>query len=555
VEYLQQRRYLVSFDTSLMPHIFTDVLVIGSGVAGLRAALSAAEHAQVLVLAKGDATDNNTDVAQGGIAAALDPADNATAHMDDTLATGQGLCEPEVVRAITHEAPGRVRELISFGARFDMEEGTLALTREGGHSAARIAHARGDATGHEIEHALLRRVRSTPRIRLMEHAFVMDLITSDGNECRGAVLHHPRHGRLVVWAKQVILASGGCGRIYRETTNPAGATGDGAAMAYRAGAELSDLEFYQFHPTALYVAGAARALISETVRGEGARLVNARGERFMSKYHPGGELAPRDTVSRAIVSEIRDTGHTCVYLDMRHLPAERLEKRFPAIRDFCAQYDIDIARDLVPVRPAAHYMIGGVRVDLDGRTSLPRLLACGEAAWTGLHGANRLGSNSLLEGLVIGAHAGEAAGRAAAAEPGDPEHFRLAVRVTAPKHAPVDVSDVTNSLRAAAWRSLGIERSQFGLEEAAHMMHFWSRYVMDKEFEDPAGWQLQNMLLVARLMAEAALARAESRGVHYRLDHSERDDSNWRKHTVLRIGAEIDFIPVGGTAARPASAR
>lgn len=552
MEHLQQRRYLVSFDTSLIPQVFTDVLVVGSGIAGLSAALSAARHADVLVIAKSDATDNNTCVAQGGIAAALSAEDSPRAHMEDTLAVGQGLCEPEAVRAITSEGPARVRELIALGAEFDREGASLALTREGGHSAARIAHARGDATGREVETTLLRAVQRSPRIRIVEHAFAIDLVTSDGDECGGALIHHGRHGRTVVWAKRTILATGGCGRVYRETTNPAGATGDGVAMAYRAGAELVDLEFYQFHPTALYVAGAARALISETVRGEGARLLNARGERFMPRYHEDGELAPRDAVSRAIVREIRETGHTCVYLDMRHLPAELLERRFPAIREFCAQYDIDIARDLVPVRPAAHYMIGGIRIDLDGRTSVARLHACGETASCGLHGANRLGSNSLLEGLVIGGRAGEAAGRAAAAEPGDARYIRLGVSVAAPRHGPLDVADVTNSLRAIAWRDLGIERGQFGLEEAIHMMQFWSRYVMDKEFDDAAGWELQNMLLVARLIAEAALARTESRGVHYRTDFPARDDATWLRRIVLRRGAPLAFVPVGAPGEGPA---
>ena len=536
MEYLQERRYLVSFDATRMPQVFCDVLVIGSGIAGLRSALAAAAHGNVLVIAKRAADENSTAQAQGGIAGALDTADSPEAHMRDTLAVGQGLCDGEVVATITGEAPARIRELIAWGASFDTEGGKIALTREGGHSTARIAHAQGDATGREVEDSLLRCVRGNGNIRIMENAYVVDLVTVEDEGCLGAVIENVLHGRMIVRARQTILATGGCGRIYRETTNPSVVTGDGVAMAFRAGAELADLEFYQFHPTVLYVAGASRFLISEAVRGEGAYLLNARHERFMPRYHELGELAPRDTVSRAIVREIRDTGHTCAYLDMRHMEEERLARRFPGIRDFCAQYDIDIVRDLVPIRPAAHYMVGGVRVGIDGRTSVRRLFACGEVGCSGFHGANRLGSNSLIEGLVIGAHAGEAAGRAARGKAAEVAHARVRGEVKKPKHGPVDVGDVTNALRALNWRNLGIERSQFGMEEAATMMRFWSRYVMDKEFGDVAGWQLQNMLCVARLLAGAALVREESRGVHYRTDFPDTDDVHWRGHILLRRG-------------------
>jgi L-aspartate oxidase len=451
------------------------------------------------------------------------------------------------VDVITGEAPERIRELIEWGADFDKEDGKIALAYEGGHTMARIAHAQGDATGRELQDILLNCARRHPRIRLMDNSYVLDLITRDKDGCFGAFMHGLRHGPLVVWAKQTILAAGGCGLIYRETTNPAVATGDGLAMAYRAGAEVMDLEFYQFHPTVLYVAGASRALISEAVRGEGAFLLNVRHERFMPKYHERAELAPRDTVSRAIVKEIRDTGHTCAYLDMRHIPAERLATRFPRIRDFCAQYDINIAAELVPIRPAAHYMVGGVRTDVNGHTNVPRLFACGEVACSGLHGANRLGSNSLIEGLVIGARAGEAAGRAAQGEPGELSHSDIRTQMKEPKHGAVDVDDVTNALRAVTWRNLGIERSEFGMSEAATMMRFWSRYVMDKEFNDICGWELQNMLFVARLLAESALAREESRGVHYRTDFTEKDDAHWRMHILLQRGKPLRALAFDGT--------
>ena len=544
MEHPRDRRYLVSFDAPQVPQVFTDVLVIGSGVAGLRAALAAAEEADVLVIAKGRLDESNTAQAQGGIAGAMDPADSAASHMADTLTVGQGLCDREVVRAITAEAPERIRELIGWGAQFDREGGALALTREGGHSTSRIVHALGDATGKEVAATLIRRATTTPSIQVLEDAFVLDLITSDSGTCLGALLQDPHRGLMIVWAKATVLASGGAGRIFRETTNPSVATGDGIAMAWRAGAELCDLEFFQFHPTALYVAGASRALISEAVRGEGGLLLNARGERFMPKYDPRAELAPRDAVSRAIVAEIRATGTTCAYLDMRHIPAERLAKRFPGIRDLCAQFDIDIAKDLVPIRPAAHYMIGGVRVGLDGVTTVPRLLACGEVACTGLHGANRLGSNSLLEGLVVGYRAGIGARSLAAREPTEPPPPRLRVRLAAAQRDAIDVGDVTNALRGQTWRDLGIERNRFGLEEALHMIGFWARYVMDKEFHDRAGWELQNMLLVSRLIAEAALQRDESRGVHCRTDFPEADDARWKCRIVMRRDSSPELRPV-----------
>jgi len=538
LEYFRARRFLAPIDVSLMPQVFCDVLVIGSGVAGLRAALAAAERVNVVLIAKGSVEDSNTAQAQGGIAVAMASDDSVKAHMADTLAVGQGLCEEDVVRKITSEAPERIGELIEWGATFDEEAGGLALAREGGHSAARIVHAQGDATGKELADTLVRHVRQAPRIQVVENAFALDLVTTDDDGCLGAIVHDKRWGEMIIWARQTILATGGAGRIYRETTNPLLATGDGVAMAWRAGAEISDLEFYQFHPTALYVAGASRALISEAVRGEGGLLLNARHERFMPKYHEFAELAPRDAVSRAIANEIKETGHTCVYLDVRHIPPERLALRFPSITKLCAQFDIDISRDLVPVRPAAHYMIGGVRVGPDGRTTSPRLFACGEVACTGLHGANRLGSNSLLEGLVTGHRAGSEASTAAARESGNTAHPRLKAQLSGAKREPIDIGDVTNALRAVAWRSLGIERSRFGLEESIHMMHFWARYVMNEEFCTQQGWEIQNMLLVARLVGASALLREESRGVHFRADFPDKDDETWRVHIIQQKDSE-----------------
>lgn len=526
------RRYLVSFDTHQLPNMFCSVLVVGSGLAGLRAAIEAAKYTDVLVVTKDRLGESNTEHAQGGIAVVLSPSDNFDEHIKDTLEAGQGLADPEVVKGVVEEGPARIRELIEWGARFDMENGLLAFTQEGGHSRARIIHAQGDATGLEVETKLVQKVLSTPGIKILEHTFVVDLITSDG-VCLGAIIADARRGLTMLWAKEVILATGGCGRIYRETTNPEIATGDGIALAYRAGAEVQDMEFVQFHPTTLYVAGASRALITEAARGEGAVLVNAKGERFMPKYHRRAELAPRDVVSRSILKEMQRTNSTCVYLDMTHLDKEHVLSRFPGIRDLCASFDIDITRDKIPVRPSAHYMVGGIKVAQDGSTNIANLYACGETTATGLHGANRLGSNSLLEAVVYGCRAGAVAGRHAAKKR-DPLPKAIKNTITSPRIVALDLEDIRNSLRSLMWRNVGIERNANGLAEAVKMLDFWRSYVMDKEFNSIKGWELQNMLTVARLITTAAVLRQESRGVHYRSDFPHVDNKNWQKHIILK---------------------
>ncbi|MFQ5430774.1 MAG: L-aspartate oxidase [Phycisphaerae bacterium] len=528
------RRCLLNYDTRRLGQVFTDVLVIGAGVAGLRAAIEAAQHADVLLVTKDRLGQSNTALAQGGIAAVTDPADSFEAHIADTLQVGCGLNDPRAVETIAREGPARVEELIAWGAAFDLDKGEVALGREAGHSARRIVHALGDATGRELSRALVDRTRRSPRVRVFEDCFVIDLAVDSG-ECLGALTFHEKYGHQIIWAGQTILASGGAGRLFRETTNGPGATADGHAIALRAGARLRDMEFVQFHPTALYIAGAARALISEAVRGEGAYLVDRAGERFMPSYHPDAELAPRDVVSRSILRRMMATDSTTVYLDVRHFPDGAFAARFPHIDALCRDFDIDAARELIPVRPAAHYMIGGVAVDIDGRSSVEGLWACGEAAATGVHGANRLASNSLLEGLVFGKRIGAAAARRAAERAGPRTPRPLRHQIAPSSKTELDLPDVCNSLRALCWRNLGIERNGDRLRETLEIIDFWRRYVMDKVEHQRAGWEIQNMLMVARCVALSAQRRTESRGVHFRTDYPEADDAAHLGHVTLQV--------------------
>jgi L-aspartate oxidase len=517
----EPRRYLIGFDPREIPHHFADMLVIGGGIAGLRAALGIPERYRVLVVTKDEVRESNSQYAQGGIAGVLDPEDRFDNHIADTLSAGKGLCDPEVVEMVVREAPNRISELIEWGTHFDEVDGHVALGREGGHSHARIVHALGDETGREIMRAVIQKVRAQTNVRVWANTFTVDLLTLDGR-CRGALVWDRQRGLALVWARAVLLATGGAGQLFRETTNPSIATADGHAMAYRAGAELRDMEFMQFHPTVLYIAGSTRHLLTEALRGEGAYLRDCNGERFMPAYHPLAELAPRDDVSLAIAAQMAKTQHPSVYLDLSHLDADRVRSRFPGIDRLCRTFDLDIARDPIPVCPGAHYMIGGVSVDRSGRTTLPGLWGAGEVTSSGLHGANRLASNSLLEGLVYGARASEdiVAGL-------DREgHRPLEVPpIWAPPrrdgHARIDISDVRESLRALLWRRMGITRDAAGLAEAADRVDRWSRYILPLEFDDPAGWTLENMLIVARLMISAAVARRESRGVHYRRDFAQ----------------------------------
>jgi len=563
------RRYLIPFRSNLLPHIFCDTLIIGAGVGGLRAAIAAAQHGEVIVLGKEDGTQSNTAWAQGGIAAVTSDADTVESHIHDTLVAGAGLCDGPVVRQVVERGPERIAELIEWGMRFDDDgNGQLKLGREGGHSLSRILHSDGDATGRELMRCLWAKVKATKPVRIFSGCFALDLITApvsgmghaSGNghangpanqPCMGAITWHPKHGLQVIWAKATILASGGAGMVYRESSNPKSSTGDGVAIAFRAGASVADMAFVQFHPTTLYLAGAARSLITEAVRGEGAYLVDDTGDRFMLGEHPQAELAPRDIVTRAIVRRLAARGTTHAFLDCRHISG--FAAKFPGISGLLKKFDLDVASDLIPVHPAAHYMVGGVLADKYGRTDVPGLYAVGEVTCTGLHGANRLASNSLLEGLVYGEIAGRTAKELTSFErattsstsSGFAGGWQMPPRsgpvpiisdIPPSEHGELDLDDVESSLRSAMWRNVGIERSGKRLDDVADMINFWARYTLDKVFDDVRGWQVQNMLTVGHLIAQSAAWRHESRGCHWRADYPTASDE-YLVHDVWRRGA------------------
>jgi L-aspartate oxidase len=507
-----------------------DFIIVGGGIAGLRAAGALAQVGRVIILTKADASESNTGYAQGGIAAAMGPGDSVDVHAADTLAAGAGLCDESAVRVLVGEGPRLVRELIEWGARFDRAtDRQLVFGLEAAHSVHRILHA-GDATGREISRAMWQRIDGLPTVVTVSHALVTDVIVENG-EVAGVRFFDDSGERHAVRGARVLLATGGAGQVFRETTNPAVATGDGVALAYHAGARVADLEFVQFHPTALSLPGAPRFLISEALRGEGATLVNGRGEAFMSRYDRAAELAPRDVVARAIVREVDATGQP-VCLTLAHLDSDRVRRRFPTIAEMCLRVGIDIARDLIPVGPAAHYMMGGIDTDEWGRTSVPGLFAAGETACTGVHGANRLASNSLLEGLVFGARAGDAMQLAPAAAALKPDR-RLScapVPVAAPESLEVD------AVRDLMWRSAGLFRSREGLAHAVDRLDralaAAGRGAAAGSGTNAAAWRSFNLTTVAWLVARAALRREESRGGHYRADFPARDDLHWKAHVV-----------------------
>lgn len=537
-------RYLLPFATRSCPQVFCDVLVLGSGVAGNLAALEAADAgAQVLLVTKTALGAGSSSWAQGGIAAALSAEDEVEAHVEDTLTAGAGLCDPAVVRSILSDAPMGVRRLQSLGAQFDRhgEDGELALAREGGHGRRRVAHAAGDATGREIQRATVAAVEGCPGVLVATDAFAVDLLTVD-DECVGALVLV--NGELrVVWSASVVLATGGAGRLFRESTNPSVVTGDGVAMAYRAGVELRDMEFMQFHPTVLYLPGAPRTLLSEAARGEGAVIRDEAGARFLLDVDPRGELAPRDVVCRGIVDHLVRHGQSHVLLDLTALHADVLASRLPGIVETGRSVGIDVRSEPLPIRPAAHYTIGGVACDLEGRTSVPGLWACGEVTSSGLHGANRLASNSLAEGVVMGMRAGRAAA-AGAARRGAVPHLNLSYSDRPDTPGWLDTADLSRSISSLLWRHAGVRRTADGLDMALEELARWSRLIMSHTLATPAGLEAQNLCVLAGLLAKSARLREESRGVHWRIDHAEADPA-WRCHLTHRRGREPERRSMG----------
>ena len=527
-----------------------EYIIVGSGIAGLFAALVAREHGSVLVLTKGSVEESNTKYAQGGIAAAVGPDDNPQLHLHDTLEAGAGLVDEEAARILTDDATGRIADLIRFGVPFDSVDGAMALGREGAHSRERILHAGGDSTGFHIELTLSEIVRHS-NVTLLEHSQALEVHTEAGAATGLAALDSRTNVREDFSCDHLILATGGCGQLFKATTNPSGATADGVALAYRAGAEVMDMEFMQFHPTALRLAGAPVFLISEAVRGEGAFLLNSEGRRFMPDYDSRAELAPRDIVARAIVSEMTALNADHVDLDVTGLSPERIALRFPQIMRVCAEHGLNMATDLIPVSPAAHYMMGGVRTNSWGETNITNLYACGETACTRVHGANRLASNSLLETVVFAKRTIE---RTLDDERGPTQTDATGVRLSQcgttaesrprrPAEAagspdagalgrPLPVAEAVLSLtdlQTLMWEKVGVVRDGTGLAEAAGLTAAWECAAI--ETLDRPAQELNNLGLTGRLMAEAALMREESRGAHYRTDFPDSND-DWQRHIV-----------------------
>ncbi len=543
------RRYLYPWSKSEVKVFDSEVLVLGSGIAGLYTAIKASEDFKVTVLTKKTIEESNTEHAQGGIAVAIDESDSPTLHFEDTLRAGAGLCNSLTVRILVEEGPSCVEELMDMGAKFDRQDGELALTREGAHSQRRILHALGDATGWEIERALVAKVKDNPNIATLEGRFVVDLLENDIGDIVGALVLNEETGELEGHlAKAVVLATGGLGQVYRFTTNPSVATGDGMAVALRAGADLMDMEFVQFHPTALLIPNAPRFLISEAVRGEGAHLINAEGIRFMDNV-PGKELAPRDIVARAIWKEMNQGS---VYLDFRPIGQERILERFPTIHQTCLKYGMDVLTMPLPVAPAAHYMMGGIATNSYGETSLPQLYAAGECACNGVHGANRLASNSLLDGLVFGARI--------------VEKIRETIKVKCPSwegvlsplenpcgtgfvnHGTVkQIEDqgLRNRIKDLMWDSVGILRDEANLRKAKELLMAWEGdSVSTCCVED---LETGNMLSVGLAIAKAALDRMESRGGHFRSDYPLHLDELWKKHSLQhKEDYHVRYVPVSG---------
>jgi L-aspartate oxidase len=529
-------RYIVDSSMPQLEPTDTDVTVIGTGIAGLFTALEVAKYADVCLICKRELTASNTNFAQGGIAAAIAEGDSPELHLNDTLMAGAGLNSRKAVEVLVHEGPDMIEDLIRLGTEFDLEEDHLALTKEGAHSRNRILHANGDATGAEIVRALSVHVRSHPRIHMLEHTFAIDLVTDSYGHCRGVLVLTKDQKLQLIRSKATVLATGGAGQMYRYTTNPDVATADGIGMAFRAGAVVKDLEFVQFHPTSLCYPGAPRFLISEAVRGEGAVLRNIHGKRFMDDYHELAELAPRDIVSRAIVSEMEKTSSPHVYLDITHENPEKVKSRFPTIYEYCLEYGLDITTDWIPVAPAAHYMMGGVDTDLHGETSVPRLFACGEVSSTGVHGANRLASNSLSEALVFGKRIAKRIQERYMDRNTEPIPIP---RI--PEQFPYTLGRITEEklqIQKVMVRYVGLKRSKDTLHRALAELGRLTP-LLYHGFRKTSEFECVNLLTTAWLTAQAAMNREESRGGHFRSDFPERNDERWQCHIAFQkdIGA------------------
>ncbi len=514
--------------------LHADFLVIGSGVAGIRAALELSREGQVIMLTKGHPLQSNSIFAQGGVAVALSEEDDVAIHLTDTVKAGHGLCRREAVRVLVEEGPDRIQELIRWGAKFDKTGGKFAFAREAAHSRSRILRARGDATGNEMVRVLIAQASRQRRIHRLDYHFTVDLVVEDGRCCGAVVLDENSGEQSILSTKAVVLSTGGAGQIYSRTTNPPNATGDGMAMAFRAGAQLQDMEFVQFHPTALYLPSSPPVLLSEAMRGEGGQLRNNKGEVFMHRYHPLGALAPRDIVARAIWAEMAATRSRHVYLDVTHLGADFVKRRFPTIYATCLRHDIDITEEWIPVSPSAHYMMGGVWTDINGVTTLPGLFAAGEVACSGVHGANRLASNSLLEGLVFGMRAGVAAVAWASRRP-VPDLARQILELRHCRfHQLDDAEKLRSSLRRTMWGQVGIIRSRESLIRATAQLSRWERMV-SKPFTTRAALEAKNMVQVAYCVAEAALWRENSVGAHFRADFPDSRPPGWKQHSQLYL--------------------
>ena len=530
---MSRQRFLADFDTKELIKEYHDIIIIGSGIAGVYTSLEISEKYDIAILTKETLDISNSVLAQGGIAVSLDKKDSPELHLKDTLYAGAGLCDEDTVRVLVNEAAENIDLLCKFGVNFDKtKKDELSLTREGAHSMNRIIHA-GDTTGKEVLEKLIAAVKTRTNINIHERSFVVDLLTEDG-ACKGVLTYDEDSQCLKLYLSNIIVcATGGYGQLYSITTNPDVATGDGICMAYRAGAELMDLEFIQFHPTVLFHPENKSFLISEAVRGEGALLKNINGKRFMPEYHSLNELAPRDVVSRAIFEEMNRTGTECVYLDITFKGQEYLENRFPNIYKTCLGYGIDMAKDMIPVAPAEHYCMGGIRADALGKTSIKGFFACGECACNGIHGANRLASNSLLEGLVFGRMIGlqtddilSCTGRTIA--------FEDVVNHTGRTPLKLDQRAMIADLQREMTLNVGIIRDRKSLSKALDMVNACEKKIEDMKNETLADYELQNVQLLSKLVVEAALEREESRGAHFRSDFDKTDDEKWKKHIIKK---------------------